>query len=358
MTPAIPFTILFVTSNDNFLFFFYRSYKMKAQQVTSYADENTMKEWKSMADIKVATVSMQVEFDKQANLNKYLTFIEQAALQHVDLIVFPEQSLQGYLKNLFSLDMKNVQHQHDQAETVENGTSVRTLIEAASRYNMHIIFGMTERDDERPDILYNSAVLLGPSGHIGTYRKVHQPGDEVHVYYPGDSFPVFETSLGKIGLLICYDKMFPESTRELALKGAEILVMPTAWPLSEVGADPTLDPMGQYYDLLDSVRAFENQCWFISSDMCGIHGDHDFYGHSRIVSPIGETLAECGYEEGMTIAEIDVKKGIVSARSCDLLGLNLLKDRRPEKYAVIQEGATRKRTKKPVPQTIQLEHQV
>lgn len=191
---------------------------------------------------------------------------------------------------------------------------------------------MTERDEARADVLYNSAVLLGPDGHIGTYRKVHQPGDELHAYYPGEGFPLFDTAIGKIGLLICYDKMFPESTRELALQGAEMLVMPTAWPLSEVGADPETDPMGRHYDLLDSIRAFENQCFFISSDIIGMHGDHEFYGHSRITSPNGMSVTECGFEEGMAFAHIDIQQEIVEARSCGLLGLNLLKDRQPQKY--------------------------
>lgn len=289
-----------------------------------------------MSDIKVATVAMEVVFNKQDNLKKYLSFIEQAALKGVDLIVFPEQSLQGYLKNLFALDVENVKYQHDQAETIPDGPSVQSLIKAANRYNMHIIFGMTEKVTDRPGVLYNSAVLLGPSGHIGTYRKVHQPGDEVHVYYPGDQFPVFETSLGKIGLLICYDKMFPESTRELALQGAEMLVMPTAWPMEHVGADPQVDRMGEYYHLLDNVRAMENQCWFISSDISGIHGEHDFYGHSGIIDPTGTPVTTCGYEEGMVTAEMNVSQSLIAARSYELLGLNLLKDRQSEKYNVMK----------------------
>lgn len=288
--------------------------------------------------VKVATVAMDVVFDKKENVKKYLYYIQQAARQNVDLIVFPEQSLQGYLKNLFSLDLENVRYQHENAETISNGESVQTLIQAAQDHHMHIIFGMTERDETRADVLYNTAVLLGPDGYIGRYRKVHQPGDEVHVFYPGEGFPVFETSLGKIGMLICYDKMFPESTRELALQGAQILIMPTAWPITKPGADPESDPIGQYYDLLDRVRAFENQAWFISSDMSGNHGDHEYYGHSRIVSLEGNTIAECGSTEGMAIAEINVQKEITEARSCGLLGLNLLKDRQPNKYYLSKES--------------------
>lgn len=287
--------------------------------------------------VKVATVSMEVAFDKQKNLEKYEQFIEDAAKENVKLIVFPEQSVQGYLKNLFSIDYDNVAYQHREAELVPEGETTHKLIQLAKQYDMYIVFGITERDSTRYDILYNSAVLVGPEGFVGTYRKIHQPGDEVHVYYPGDEFKVFDTKLGKIGLLICYDKMFPETTRELALKGAEILIMPTAWPLTAVGSEPNTDQMGMYFNLLDQTRAFENQCWFISSDIVGIHGDHDFYGHSQIVSPNGNILATCGYEEKMVIEDINVQESIVQTRSVGLMSLNLLKERHPATYTALKE---------------------
>ncbi|MBM7572698.1 carbon-nitrogen hydrolase family protein [Aquibacillus albus] len=278
--------------------------------------------------VKIATVSMNVAFNKKQNLDKYLDYIKKASLEGTKLIVFPEQSLQGYLKSLHSMDLDNVNYQHKNAEVIPDGLSVQTLIRAAKEYDIYIVFGMTEKDRERQDILYNSAVLVGPEGYIGTYRKVHQPGDETHVFTPGEEFKVFSTEIGNIGLLICFDKAYPESSRELALKGADILISPTAWTMPAAGTDQWKG----YYDVLDQVRAFENQLWFISSDMCGPHGDHNYYGHSRIVDPTGATVAECGYEEGVAYAEINIREGLLQARTSLGILLNLIKNRKPSAY--------------------------
>ncbi len=90
---------------------------------------------------------------------------------------------------------------------------------------------MAEQDSENWDMLYNTLVLVGPDGYIGKYRKVHLPLTERIMMYPGDGdYPVFETRFGKVGLMICFDKAYPEVARSLALKGAEILLCPTAWP--------------------------------------------------------------------------------------------------------------------------------
>lgn len=288
-----------------------------------------------MSEVTIATTCMNVVFDKKKNLEKYFRFIDEAAAKGADLIVFPEQSLQGYLFNMVSFKLETMEYQHANAELVPEGESTQLLIEKAKEKNIYIVWGMTERDKDRVDVLYNSSVIVGPEGFIGVYRKVHQPMDEIHVYYPGDKWPVFDTKLGKIGLLICYDKSFPESTRELALNGAEILIMSTAWPLSQVGADPNTDYCKYLYDLYDCVRAAENQCFFISSNHSGISGDHEYCGFSRIVGPNGCVITETGPEERMALATVDVKAQIVKARTMDFLSLSQLKDRKPWTYAKI-----------------------
>jgi predicted amidohydrolase len=178
---------------------------------------------------------------------------------------------------------------------------------------------------------------VGPDGYIGKFRKVHQPLDELHIYWPGNEWPVFETELGRIGLLICYDKQFPEAARELALRGAHLLVMPTAWALTRVGGEP--NPQEDYqrylYDLFDYTRAAENQLWFISSNQYGIAGDHDYLGCSRIVAPTGRPVTELSYEEGMVSAEVDIMGGIVRGRTTESIGYNMMRDRRPETYTTI-----------------------
>jgi predicted amidohydrolase len=286
----------------------------------------------------LATVSMQVVFDKAQNLARYLHYMDRAADVGARLLVLPEQSLQGYLHNAAELRMETLAYQHAHAEKVPDGPSTQLLIREAQKRNLYLVWGMTEVDPEQgPDVLYNTAVLVGPEGYIGKYRKIHQPLDELHIYWPGDEWPVFETALGRIGLLICYDKQFPEATRELALRGAHLLVMPTAWALSRVGGDPNpeRDYQTYLYDLFDFTRAAENQLWFLSSNQYGRCGDHDYLGHSRIVAPTGLSVAEVLYEEGMAYAEVDILGGIVRGRTTESLGYNAMRDRRPETYTAI-----------------------
>ncbi|GCE15754.1 carbon-nitrogen hydrolase family protein [Tengunoibacter tsumagoiensis] len=286
----------------------------------------------------VATVSMQVSFDREKNLSRYLYYLDRASEIGADLLVLPEQSLQGYLQNIAELRMESLEYQYAHAEPVPAGPSTQLLVREAQQRNLYIIWGMTEVDGEDgPDVLYNTAVLVGPEGYIGKYRKVHQPLDELHIYWPGNEWPIFETRLGRLGLLICYDKQFPEAARELTLRGAQVLVMPTAWALTCVGGDP--DPEQDYqsylYDLFELTRAAENQLWFISSNQYGRCGDHDYLGRSRIIAPTGRPVAEILYEEGMVSAHIDILDGIVRGRTTQSLGYNALRDRRPETYTAI-----------------------
>ncbi len=283
-------------------------------------------------EIVMATVAMQVKHDKSENIKQFLSYMEQAAEQGVKLIVFPEQSLQGYLPSSAKLDFSAFDYQHANAETIPDGPSVQMIIKRAAQLKLFVVFGMTELDKEDYTRLYNTAVLVGPKGYIGKYRKVHLPNAEMHFYFAGDEFPVFQTEIGKIGLLICYDKIFPEAARTLALKGAEILIMPTAWSFENTQGKLDQDPLLISYHLYDQVRAMENQCFFISSNMVFRSGESTFLGHSHIVSPVGEFLADTGYREGLATAQVDVRKMILYARTRGCSGLNYLKDRHPETY--------------------------
>jgi predicted amidohydrolase len=284
-----------------------------------------------MAKVTVATTAMRVAFDKKANLAKYMKFIDDAAKQHARLIVFPEQSLQGYLHNLGQWRPETLEYQHKNAEVVPEGESIQQLIEKAKEKNIYIVCGMTEvAPEEGGGVLYNTNVLVGPEGFIGKYRKTHQPLDECHVYYPGNGWSVQDIGFAKVGMLICYDKAFPESCRELVLQGAEILIMPTAWPLAAHGADPKTDYCAYLADIFERARAAENQVWFISSNHVGMSGDHQMFGNSRIVYPDGRDYAEIPYmEEGLLVRTIDVQSEIVKARTLAFLGLCMVKDRRP-----------------------------
>jgi predicted amidohydrolase len=285
--------------------------------------------------MKLATTCINVAHSKEANLSKYFAFIDQAKKADAKLIVFPEQSLQGYLHSLIDLRLDTLDYQYANAEVVPDGPSTQKLIKKAKETGMYIIYGMTERDACDYSKLYNTMVLVGPEGFVGKYRKVHQPADELHIYVGGKEFPVFNTAIGKIVMLICYDKAFPESSRELAVQGAELLIMSTAWPFENPDGDQNKDIMLKYYNLYDTVRAVENQCFFISSNQAGTCGDITYCGHSRITSPSGIEFACTGFDEGIVYADVDVQAEIIKGRTHGFIGLNLLRDRIPCAYAHI-----------------------
>ena len=284
--------------------------------------------------VKIATVSMNCEFSKEKNLAKYMEYIDKAAAEGARLIVFPEQSLQGYLTDLWAMPKSDLDYQYENAEVLPTGEATTALIAKAKETNMYIIYGLTEKDPCDDTVLYNSMALVGPEGYIGSYRKVHLPGDELHIYTKGTDFPVYETEIGKIGMLICYDKSFPESTRELAVGGAELLVMSTAWPFAEPEnrTDVTKDRMYMLYKMYDKVRAIENQRFFISANQFGVTGNIEYIGCSTITDPSGNELATTGCAEGIVYADVDVKKDIHNANSQCFYGLNNLKDRSEKAY--------------------------
>lgn len=312
-----------------------------------------------MPKITIATTCMKVVHNKGKNLEKYIDFIDQAASKGANLILFPEQSLMGYLTNVMRIDKKDLTYQQKNAETVPDGESIKRLIGKAREKDMYIAFGFTERSTEEPNVLFNSMALVGPEGLIGVHRKVHQPRCEYHVFFPGDTWSVYDTNIGKIGMLICYDTCFPEATRELALGGTEICLFSTAWPsFSAFFGDETgkveEDACLRVYDVFSKTRAIENQFWFVTSNIVGQHGEHTYIGHSRIIAPDGEIVTEAGYEEGLAMATVDVQEEIAKHRSGRWMFPNLLRDRRPETYSRIpcqplfhkprEIGATRPQT--------------
>ncbi len=249
----------------------------------------------------------------------------------MELIVFPELSLQGFPPSMLEVDPGHALYQYKEAECVPEGPTTRLLMEKAKEHDMYICWGMTERDAERFDVLYNSAVLVGPEGFVGCYRKVHNPMTERLYYFPGNEYKVFDTKIGKIGIMICFDKAFPEAARSLAVKGAEIIICPTAWPLNERSED---DDQLKLYNIFDYARTFENLVFFVGSDHCGEYEKEICAGHSRIIGPVGgyDLRATTGFDEGMAVADVDVQGDILKAR-CTAMGLeNLIKDRRPDTY--------------------------
>lgn len=288
-----------------------------------------------MDRIKVASVNMEGGFDKNSNIQKLVKIIECAANEGVKLLVTPEQYVHGYLDNLAGpLTGEIIYHHRHNAELIPEGESVKIIAETAQKHQIYVVFGMTERDKITDSIIYNTAVLVGPEGYIGKYRKVHQPVDEKHIFTAGTDLPVFDTQIGKIGIGLCVDKYFPETVREMALKGAEIVCFLCAWE-GYVGEKPEHAGyiLGDKFDVLDSVRAMENQIWIITSNRVGLTNGGQYYGHSKIVDPDGYILSECGVEEELCYADINVKEEItvVHARVC----VTMLHERTPRAYKAL-----------------------
>lgn len=249
----------------------------------------------------VAAAAQHVVHNKARNLETHLQLIEQAAAAGVRLLVFPEASLAGFLFYLdHRFDPEESAYHWANAETVP-GPSTDIIARHAEAYDMYVIFGLLERlDYPATPVLYNSAVLVSPDGFSGAYHKVHQPSEELRLYRPGREWPVFTTSLGRIGIQICYDQCFPEAARELTLRGADVLAIPNAWPKSDQASDDR-------YDFYGRARAAENTRWVIQSNQVGPsdRGAFEYLGGSRIIDPSGMVVAETAPgEEGLAVAEI------------------------------------------------------
>jgi predicted amidohydrolase len=218
-------------------------------------------------------------------------------------------------------------HRLDGAEVAAVVATVRAV--ASGRLDgsgMVVCFGMTEDvDGDRA----NTAVCVDAGGVLGVHRKVHLPAGEVAWYRAGDGFAALDTPVGRLGLLVDYDKTFPESARELALDGAEVLVCPSAWPASRTNRADTLvrDRQRRLFDLYDRARAAENQVWLVSANQTGRHGALRFLGQSKVVRPDGEVVVSAGARAGLVTAGID-PGALHEARR----RFHHLKERRPDLY--------------------------
>jgi len=233
--------------------------------------------------------------------------------KRVDLLVLPELFNTGY--QFVSKD-----EVARLAEEVPSGFTTQQLIEMSKEKNVHIVAGLVERQG---DVFFNSAVLTGPEGFIGRYRKTHLFFEENLWFSPGDSgFRVWDTPVGRIGIMICFDWFFPESARTLALQGADLIAHPSNLVLPYC---PDSMP----------TRCLENRVFAVTADRTGKEQrggkeSLEFIGTSEIVSPSGKVLFRAGRQtEELGIVEIDVTE----ARNKELNRFNsLFRDRRKDFY--------------------------
>ncbi|MCW4046262.1 MAG: carbon-nitrogen hydrolase family protein [Candidatus Bathyarchaeota archaeon] len=261
--------------------------------------------------IALAQISSKRE-DKKANLKKIERLTVKAQGQGANLAIFPELSLTGYV----------VRDQiYELAETIP-GPSIRVVEDLAKKTGMHIIFGMPELSEKTKATIFNTAVLVGPEGFIGKYRKrylpTHSVFEEKRYFRPGCHTAAFETPLGNIGLCICYDVFFPEVFRLTRLMGAQLIVV--------ISASPAV--RRSYFEILTAARALENTAFLAFVNLVGVEDGLQFWGGSRLVSPTGDVLAKAKYdEEDLVICEADYND-LVAAETF----IPTLRDLRPELF--------------------------
>lgn len=268
----------------------------------------------------IACIQMEpVIGDKPTNIARSIGFIETAVERGAELVVLPELANTGYV-------FRDRQEAAELAEPVPGGETTAAWSEIASRRNITIVAGITERAG---DTLFNSAVVIGPDGYIGRFRKVHLWGDEKKVFSPGDlGFPVFQMPFGRLAVAICYDGWFPETFRAAALQGADILCVPTNWvPMPGQPAD-----RHAMANTLVMAGAHSNNLFVACADRIGVERGQPFEGQSLIVDRHGWPIAgpASRHREEILIAEIDLRLGASVG-----VGSNndVLQDRRPEVYA-------------------------
>ena len=181
---------------------------------------------------------------------------------------------------------------------------------------------------------HNVAACVSGDGLHGLHRKVHLPLDEHRATTPGDTLEAFDTPVGRLGMLICYDKAFPEAARTLTLDGAEVLCFLSAWPSSSTNAAPRLEDDRQWRraELWDRARAAENSLIVASANQTGTFGRLRFLGGARVVGPGGDLLARTGTQPGLALATLDLAETLERARAA----LAPIRDLRPDAYRVAE----------------------
>lgn len=278
----------------------------------------------AISPVRVAVVQFDPQCgpeNRSANLFNSLYLAQQAAAGGANLIVLPELANTGYA-------YRNREEAFALAEAVPDGPSVQQWSEFACTHNVYLAAGLAERDGNK---LYDCAVLVGPDGFIGKYRKAHLWNLEKLWFSPGElGFPVFETPIGRIGLMICWDVWFPEVPRLLSLQGADIICSLNNWVWTP---PPLFDETGKCMaSYLTITAAHVNNVFIAAANRIGTDRGNRFLGCSLIAGTNGWPLGRVAGAEEETILYADID--LVSARSAPIWNsLNdLPRDRRVDLY--------------------------
>ncbi len=259
-------------------------------------------------NLKVAAIQFKITLgDINRNLAKVEAALERAAKQDVKLAVLPEMWSSGY-------DYKRLAK-----HAAETPRVIEVICRLSAEYNMVVIGSLPEKDEGK---IYNTAYVVDQGVLVDSYRKLHMFSTmgEDRFLSPGDRSLVVSTSVGRLGVAICYDLRFPELFRKMALEGAEIVCLPAEWP----------KPRQEHWRTLLRARAMENQLFLIATNCCGVQGKLDFFGMSLLLSARGEVLAEGGETDTELIATFDAQE-MIDYRA----QIRCYDDRRPEIYGTL-----------------------
>ncbi len=273
------------------------------------------------AESAIAAVAAEFGRDVDAGLDAIERTVAEARTRGARLVVFPECALGGYLR-----EPMPGEHGPEQPPALDReGPEIARLIHMAG--DTVICVGYTEAGADRP---FSSAVCVSGDGVLGHHRKVHLPPGERFAYAAGERFEAFDTPVGRMGMLICYDKLFPEAARALTLDGAQTIASLAAWPTcrKQPARRVADDRQTRHFNLTDAARAIENQVVWVSANQTGTLGPLRFLGNAKVVDPDGVVLASTGSRPGLAVAQVDAAVAVRESR----LGIDHLADRRPGAY--------------------------
>jgi predicted amidohydrolase len=248
--------------------------------------------------------------DVQATIKKIDALIHRCG--KADILVLPELCNSGYNFNSY-------RQARETSEEIGDSVFIHYLESRCAQSKTYIVSGFNEKSNGE---LYNTAVLVGPNGYIGSYRKLHLFMNEKDWFKPGNmGLPVFDIGLCKIGMLICFDWIFPEAWRIIALKRADIICHPSNLVLPGLAQKAV------------PIHAITNRVYIVTANRVGTERDLSFTGLSMIVNPKGEILAQASQtKEEIGIKDIDItmaRDKMMTERN------NLFSDRRPKEYALL-----------------------
>lgn len=255
-----------------------------------------------MSTVKISLIQTSSEISVKKTVQKTIQLIKKSALDGANIVCLQELFTTSYFCN--KVDQDNFKY----AEPLP-GPTTHKLSEIAKEHGIVILAPIFEK--EAPGIYYNSMAVINSDGKLlGTYRKMHIPEDpgfhEKYYFTPGDlGYKVFNTEFGRIGTLICWDQWFPEAARLTAMKGADILIYPTAIATLASESKEEGEQFHNAWRAIQQSHAIANGCFVASINRVGVEEGATFWGGSFISGPFGEILAEGGDQEEIVTAEVD-----------------------------------------------------